>query len=235
MIHIRKTLTVILATLVLVSLSTSIAFAQDPDNGKQLWEGQIWQCSRCHGANGEGVFGATLAGTEKTADEFIAQVRNPRNRMPMFSEDQVSDDQIRDIQAYMASLPKPATPGFKQIELPEDAPEGQKLIVEKRCVACHGETGIENNRFGRGEAVPTAELVIHQLRMPFKNMPSFSEGQVSDAEAALIAEFQATQIPPGDLPQSGDAGPTRLPMTLAIAGLALLTVGFSLWQLKVRA
>lgn len=231
----RKTLTVILATLVLVSLSTSIAFAQDPDNGKRIWEEEIWQCSRCHGANGEGVFGAPLAGTDKTADEFIAQVRTPRKRMPMFSEDQISDDQIRDIQAYMASLPEPAAPGFKQIELPEDAPEGQKLIVEKRCVACHTETGIEFTRFSKGEAIPSAEGVIAQLRMPFKNMPSFNEEQVSDAEAALIAEFQASQTPPGDLPQSGDAGPTRLPMTLAIAGLALLTVGFSVWQLKIRA
>jgi len=234
MIHIRKRLIIMVATLVLVSLSTSIVFAQDPDNGKRLYEEEIWQCSQCHGADGEGVFGAPLAGTTLTADEFIAQVRNPRNRMPTFSQDQVTDDQIRDIQAYLASLPEPAEFGFRQIELPEDAPEGLQLIVEKRCVACHTESGIEFTRFKTGEVIPTAEIVIQQLRNPVRDMPSFSEDQVSDAEAALIAEFQASQVPPGDLPQSGHENPTTLPLTLALVGLALLTVGLSVWQLKVR-
>ena len=43
------------AVFVVGSLTTSVAFAQDPDNGKVLWEEQVFQCSKCHGMAGEGL------------------------------------------------------------------------------------------------------------------------------------------------------------------------------------
>jgi mono/diheme cytochrome c family protein len=231
---IRRTFALILALVLFVTLS-SAAFAQDPANGKVIWEQQVWQCMQCHGDMGQGVFGAPLAGTTKTAEEFITQVRTPRNRMPHFSTDQVSDDQIRDIQAYMASLPEPTQFGFKEITLPPDAPEGQKLIVEKRCVACHTETGPVSNFVERG-ATPSTEAVIKQLRTPFKNMPSFSADQVSDEEAALIADFVIEQIsaqtPPATLPQSGSANSTTHPLTLLLLGGGLVIMGLTLYLRK---
>lgn len=236
--NISRLFSLVLALLVLAGLSPSIALAQDPDNGKVLWEQQIWQCQQCHGAMGEGVFGAPLAGTEKTAQEFIAQVRAPRNRMPMFSADQVTDEQIIDIHAYLSSLPQPAEFGFKQIELPADAPEGQKLIVEKRCVACHGETGPVDRFTARG-AVPTVEGVIQQLRTPFENMPTFSADQVSDAEAELIADFLISQVSgqsaPATLPQSGQPQSNTLPVILLLVGSGLLAVGFMVKRRLIRA
>lgn len=233
MTYIRRTFIFVVAMVVLTSLTTTITLAQDPANGKTLWEEQIWQCQRCHGDMGQGVFGATLAGTEKTAQEVIAQVRNPRNRMPMFSEAQVSDEQLIDIHAYLSSLPKPEQPGFKQIELPADAPAGQQLLVEKRCVACHGETGPVQRFIDRGET-PTAEGVIKQLRTPLMNMPSFREDQVSDEDAALIAEFMASEIAPAALPTSGSDSPSSLPMTLMLIGGALVITGLAALKLKTR-
>lgn len=236
--NISRLFSLVLALLVLAGLSPSIALAQDPDNGKVLWEQQIWQCQQCHGAMGEGVFGAPLAGTEKTAQEFITQVRTPRNRMPSFSTDQVTDEQIIDIHAYLSSLAEPAEFGFKQIELPADAPEGQKLIIEKRCVACHGETGPIDGFIERG-AVPTAEGVIQQLRTPFENMPAFSADQVSDAEAGLIADFLISQVSgqtaPATLPQSGQPQSNTLPVILLLVGSGLLAVGFMVKRLFIRA
>lgn len=215
MIYLRKVTMIVVAMLVLLGLTTSVASAQDPGSGQELWEQTVWQCSRCHGEMGEGVFGAPLAGRTEgdraiTLEEWTDQVRSPRNRMPSFSEEQVSDGQLADMYAYVMSLPVVEEPDIQRPELAADAHPGQVLIVEKRCVACHGLSGVENTRFESGEATPSAEGVIQQLRTPFRNMPSFSPDQVSDEEAALIAEFQLSQTPTEE--QSGSDLPALQPV-----------------------
>lgn len=234
--HFRKLFTCLVALFVLTSLTTSLAFAQDPVKGKEIWEKEVWQCMNCHGPAGEGKWGPPLAGSEKTAQDFITQVHTPRRNMPHFSEQQVSDAQIIDIYAYLTSLPKPADFTPADAGLPADAPEGQQLIVQKRCVACHSTTGPVQRFIDRGEA-PTAEAVIKQLRTPLKNMPAFFPDQVSDAEATLIADFLASefaaQSPPSTLPQSGQAAPSTLPLMLLLAGGGLLLAGFVVRRLTV--
>ena len=221
MINLRKLFILMVASLVMAGLSNSVAFAQDPDNGKVLWEEQIFQCMRCHGAEAQGMWASPLAGTERTAEELIAQVRTPRRFMPTFSEAQVSDEQLTDIHAYLSSLTAPADFTPADAGLSEDAPEGQKLIVQFRCVACHSETGPVSNFTDRGEA-PTADAVIAQLRNPRQRMPSFSPDQVSDAEATTIAEFLISQVSPATLPQSGGANSTALSIALLLIGGGLL-------------
>jgi mono/diheme cytochrome c family protein len=214
----------------LMTLATSVALAQDPENGKVLWEETVSQCAACHGTQGEGVWGKPLAGdAEITAEAWIAQVRTPRNRMPSFSETQITDAQITDMQAYISSLSVPSEFGFKDADLADDAPAGQVLLVEKRCVACHGTTGPLRGFQSRNET-PTAEAIITQLRTPRNRMPSYNESQVSDAEAAQIAEFIASQLAPQALPESGGSkNPTTLFMVLPILfGCALLATGLML-------
>jgi len=215
-------------------LTTSVALAQDPASGKVVWEEQT-ACQRCHGPAGEGLWAGPLAGTEKTADEFINQVRSPRRNMPHFSPENVSDQQIIDIHAYMASLPKPDSFTPQDAGLPADAPQGQMLVVEKRCVACHSTTGPLKPFVDRGEA-PTAEAVITQVRTPKRFMPSFSADQVSDAELTLIADFLAAeyaeQAPPATLPTSGSSLPTQWPFAVLIVGAGLVMGGFALRRLR---
>ena len=228
MTYLRKTLTLILAVVVLSGLTTSIAFAQDPDNGKLVWEEQSG-CQRCHGPEAEGLWAGPLAGSTKTAQEFIDQVRSPRRNMPSFSAEQISDQMITDIHAYVGSLPEVTDFTRPDAGLPADAPQGQVLLVEKRCVACHGDTGPIKGFIERGET-PTAERVLNQLRTPFKNMPSFTPEQVSDAEAALIADFMAQEIAaqsaPAALPQSGGSLPAAWPVGLLLIGGGLVLTGF---------
>lgn len=232
----RRLITLILALLVLTSLTTSLAFAQDPDNGKVLWEERT-ACQRCHGPAGEGLWAAPLAGSEKTAQEWVEQVRNPRRNMPHFSVDQVSDEMVVDMHAYLTTLTKPTDFTPADAGLPADAPAGQQLIVEKRCVACHSTTGPVNRFIERGE-VPTTMAVINQLRSPAMFMPSFSPDQVSDEEAAQIADFLAaqasTQTAPAALPQSGGANPLAWPVVWLFVGAGLLLAGFVLRRLVVR-
>ena len=107
MSYMRRIFVLIVAGLVLTGLTTSVALAQDPVKGKELWEKEIWQCQSCHGPAGEGLWAGPRAGDGKTAQEWIDQVRNPKRNMPRFSPEQVSDEQITDMHAYVESLPKP--------------------------------------------------------------------------------------------------------------------------------
>jgi mono/diheme cytochrome c family protein len=219
----------ILALLVVMGLTTSTTFAQDPDRGKVVWEEEIWQCQQCHGRAGEGGWGPTLAGNQNSAQDWISQVRSPRRSMPTFSPQQVSDEAITHIHAYLTSLPEPASFSLPDAGLPADAPPGQVLLVEKRCVACHTTTGPIQHFLDRAE-IPTTEAVIMQLRNPRQNMPMFSEGQVSDADAALIADFLAQQVSPqlapASLPPSGGPGSTGQPLAFILIGGGLMVTGF---------
>ena len=234
--QVRRLSTSLLVLLVLLTLTVSIALAappaQDPENGKVLWEQSL--CKNCHGEAGEGMWAGPLAGSEKIADEWISQVRSPRNRMPHFSPEQVSDEMIVDMHAYLTTLTKPESFAPADAGLPADAPAGQQLLVEKRCVACHGTTGPLRGFESRGET-PTAEAVLTQLRTPRQNMPMFTVEQVSDDEAALIAEFMASQVSPASLPATGSSGSIILLVALMLLGGALLLIGIAFRGLLARS
>jgi len=218
----------------MLTMSVALAAppAQDPENGKVLWEQNL--CKNCHGEAGEGMWAGPLAGSEKTAEEWISQVRSPRNRMPHFSPEKVSDEMIVDMHAYLITLTKPESFAPADAGLPADAPAGQQLLVEKRCVACHGTTGPLGGFESRGET-PTAEAVLTQLRTPRQNMPMFTVEQVSDDEAALIAEFMASQVSPASLPATGSSGSITLLVALMLLGGALLLIGIAFRGLLVRS
>lgn len=234
--HVRRLSTSLLVLLVLLTLTMSVALAappaQDPENGKVLWEQNL--CKNCHGEAGEGMWAGPLAGSEKTAEEWISQVRSPRNRMPHFSPEKVSDEMIVDMHAYLITLTKPESFAPADAGLPADAPAGQQLLVEKRCVACHGTTGPLRGFESRGET-PTAEAVLTQLRTPRQNMPMFTVEQVSDDEAALIAEFMASQVSPASLPATGSSGSIILLVALMLLGGALLLIGIAFRGLLARS
>lgn len=214
----------LLGLLLMMALTTSVALAaphqQDPVNGEQLWQDNL--CKNCHGETGEGMWAGPLAGSDKTAEEFITQVRTPRRNMPAFSAEQVSDAAITDMHAYLTTLTRPEDFAPADASLPADAPQGQQLIAEKRCIACHGPTGPVRGFANRGET-PTVEGVLQQVRTPFRNMPAFNAEQVSDAEVAAIAEFLIAQVSaPPELPKSGEADTLTTPLALLILGVGLV-------------
>ncbi len=100
-------------------LAAPAAFAQAPnagnaDNGKKVFERMI--CSACHGHDGQGGSSGPRFGVKPPAlPVLIAYVRRPAGNMPPFSAKVVSDQELADIHAYLAS--RPAPPPLKDIPL----------------------------------------------------------------------------------------------------------------------
>jgi mono/diheme cytochrome c family protein len=66
-------------------------------------------CSQCHGTVGQGsrAAGPRLAPNTIPLDTFIQVLRKPRNEMPPYVADVLSDADADDIHAYLASIPAP--------------------------------------------------------------------------------------------------------------------------------
>jgi mono/diheme cytochrome c family protein len=72
-----------------------------------------YNCSWCHGTEGQGGLPATgprVARVARSLPSFIGYVRTPTTRMSAYSEASISDAVLTDIYAYLRSLPdaKPA-------------------------------------------------------------------------------------------------------------------------------
>lgn len=62
-------------------------------------------CSGCHGQQGEGAFGPRIAKTSLAFEQVLQQVRTPRNLMPPFPPSDLSDQDVRNIYAFLQTLP----------------------------------------------------------------------------------------------------------------------------------
>ena len=86
----------------------------DAARGKALFMGNM--CNACHGSAGQGIpYGPRLAPNVFPWEGFEMQVRHPRAVMPRYPEKEVSNQDLADIYAYLASI-KPG-PAAKDIPL----------------------------------------------------------------------------------------------------------------------
>lgn len=96
--------------LICFAVMTAILLAQAPagnaSNGKVLFE--KYGCWACHGHMGQGsTAGPRLGPRPMAAAALIAYVRHPAGSMPPFTAKVISDAQLTDIRAYLASVPEP--------------------------------------------------------------------------------------------------------------------------------
>ncbi|MBI2886820.1 MAG: cytochrome c [Chloroflexi bacterium] len=75
----------------------------DPGAGRTLF--LTVGCSGCHGPDAGGDFGPRIASTTLAFQEVLSQVRRPRNMMTAFDPSVLSDQQVRDIYAFLKGLP----------------------------------------------------------------------------------------------------------------------------------
>ena len=100
-------LTAFIALPVLAAAQT--APAGNANTGKQLFMDK--NCYYCHGTTGQGGHdGARLAATVLNADGLIRYVRKPAGAMPAYTEKLISDQELRDVLAYLKSLPAAKAP-----------------------------------------------------------------------------------------------------------------------------
>jgi mono/diheme cytochrome c family protein len=99
----------------LLLLVPSLLAAQEGNvaNGKRLYlkDG----CYECHGYAGQGGAGARLAPRVMSAANLIKYVRHPAGAMPPYTNKVVSDSELSDIRAFLASLPE--APPLKSIPM----------------------------------------------------------------------------------------------------------------------
>lgn len=112
-----KRLLFLLAALSVVSISMqaqNAAPAGNTENGKKLFLKN--NCYSCHGYDGHGGAGVKLAPKPIAVQAFIAIVRRPPgSNMPTFSAKVIPDADLRDMWAYLNSIP--AAPAVKDVPL----------------------------------------------------------------------------------------------------------------------
>lgn len=83
------------------------------ENGKRLFVKD--GCYECHGYAGQGGAGVPLVPRVMSAANLIKYVRHPSGAMPPYTNKVVSDAELTDIRAFLASLPAP--PPLKSIPI----------------------------------------------------------------------------------------------------------------------
>ncbi|HEV3331299.1 MAG TPA: cytochrome c [Bryobacteraceae bacterium] len=140
----RPNLIVLLTlSLIQVQAQTPGAGSSDIQSGKETWQGYFGlenDCKLCHGGQGEGGFAKPLAGHQLTTAQFIDAARKGPGMMPAFVPDKnLNDQQLGQVSAYLASLPKTAQPStIWQTPIPPVASPAQRLMISTGCGQCHG-------------------------------------------------------------------------------------------------
>ncbi|HBY94091.1 MAG TPA: hypothetical protein DEP84_09045 [Chloroflexi bacterium] len=151
-------------------------------------------CFACHGDRAEGIFGPRLAGTPLSVEQLRAQVRIPRDRMPAYSPERVSDEELDRIYAFVQSM-QPEEP---RPEITTDRPNsatGKALYRYLGCFACHGDQAEGNIGPRLAGTQLGLEEVRTQVRTPRDRMPAFGSERVSDEELAHLYAFLQSLTP----------------------------------------
>jgi ubiquinol-cytochrome c reductase cytochrome c subunit len=89
-----------------LALGIASASAQDAERGHELF--LTVGCYQCHGTVGQGSgAGARLAPNPLPVEALRDYIRAPAQVMPPYEENVLSDEDVADIHAYLATVPEP--------------------------------------------------------------------------------------------------------------------------------
>ncbi|MFC6713538.1 c-type cytochrome [Branchiibius cervicis] len=169
--------------------------ADDVAAGKALF---LSNCATCHGLSGTGTNeGPSLVGVGAAATDF--QVGT--GRMPLAQpgtqaqrgEVQFSDDEIKQLAAYVASLgPGPAIPDSKYTSGNGDIARGGELF-RVNCAMCHNFAG-SGGALTRGKYAPSlmdvsGKHMYEAMLTGPQSMPVFSDENLSSQDKADIISY----------------------------------------------
>lgn len=195
----------------LAVLFVSPVDAADVDKGKEI----NGTCAACHGEFGQGgkkgeyprIAGQRVKYLENQLNSFRARTRLNIPMFPYTQERELSDDDIKDVAAYLAGIELPTRmPNFvgnedaltrllmvdKVMIIPRaegDVENGGK-IYQKQCVACHAKTGKGRGMFPMLVGQYTSYLK-RQVGLYLKgDRPHDEEGVVGVLNGLKPAEIQ---------------------------------------------
>lgn len=94
------------------------AAAGDGDNGGKILV--KYGCAECHGREGQGapIAGPRIGPAPLPLASFVKYVRAPTGQMPPYTDKVLTDKELADIRAFLASRPRP--PAAAQALLPPE-------------------------------------------------------------------------------------------------------------------
>jgi ubiquinol-cytochrome c reductase cytochrome c subunit len=188
-------------------------------------------CAACHGPGGSGTAdGPSLQDVGAAATDFMLRTGRmplPEPDAPMVRRDPVfTDDQIRAIVAYVASLGD--GPPIPDVQVAgADLAEGRDLYINT-CAACHG-AGAGGDAVGGGYVAPSLlgldpVTIGEAIRTGPGAMPVFGPGQISDEQLGAIAaylDYLRDDAAPGGA-TIGGSGPVVEGFVAWLVGMGLL-------------
>ena len=223
----------------------------DIQAGRQIWQGYFGlenDCKLCHGGQGEGGFAKPLAGHQLTTEQFIAAVRKGPGIMPAFVPDRnLNDQQLSQVSAYLASLPKPAQPsGQWQTPVPPLATPAQRLTITTGCGQCHGPIMANPRRTAGGRGADfewfkeevwrhtsaPGHIGARHLRMGNYSMEQVSEGTLLEIWRFFAVE-QGLRVPINAEISAGVAAPNGTTYTVSVSNGGLPGKGLTAEYLTV--
>ena len=196
----------LLLCVIRIQAPAQTAGGSDIQAGKEIWQGYFGlenDCKLCHGNQGEGGFAKPLAGHQLTTEQFIAAVRKGPGIMPAFVPDRnLNDQQLRQVSAYLAGLPKAQPSGPWQTPVPPLATPAQRLMITTGCGQCHGPIMANPRRTAGGRGADfewfTEEVWRHTSAPGHANarhlrMGNYSKEQVSEGTLLEIWRFFAVE------------------------------------------
>jgi mono/diheme cytochrome c family protein len=168
--------------------------AGNAQKGKDAFAAHM--CATCHGPEGQGAVGPTLAPPPRPLPDFLRYVRQPAGKMPPFTPQAVSDAELGDIYAFLQSA-NPA-PASNLATLSGNAQNGNRIYTADGCYECHGRVGQGSQQTGAPRIGPpalTIDAFARYIHAPTGNMPPYTNKVVSDQNIADIYAFLKS-VPP---------------------------------------
>ena len=162
--------------------------AADAQAGRSVFASQ---CAGCHGPNGEGGVGPSLAAAG-FADLVAPKVRAGGGGMPAF-QGRLSAADIDDVSAFVAE--QLADPAARTATVPDGG-----VAYRLYCAGCHGATGrggalVEGRNAPSFKGKPAANALAAVIRGP-RNMPVFTGTLDVRQQTAVALYIQATLVAP---------------------------------------
>lgn len=181
-----------------VQVSTQLADA-DKAQGQKLFNDE--QCIACHGPQGQGAIGPTLARTALPFDQFLLKVRNALPPKPAFATDVLPDQGVYDIYGWLQSVSVATKPLARpplaivkiepgQEELPDGPILGMSLWTSFRCDSCHGAFAQGSNQGSvlAGVSFPY-EMERAKMRQTAATIPEHDQSFMRDTVLKRLYEW----------------------------------------------